>query len=523
MAKAYLVGGGIASLSAAVYLINDGKFNGKNITIFDTNKNMGGSLDSQNLSTSKGYVMRGVRMFEEETFTSAFDLMKQIPSLTMPGKNLREEFTAYNKKNTCYSKTRLFEKGQVIDLKPLRLKIKDRIALIILILRREKSLDNLKIEDYFTLSFFQSNFWYEFRTVFAFQPFHSLMEFRRYFIRFIQSFPKIDTLENVEIAPYNQYQFLVLPTVAWLKEQGVNFKTKTTVINFNFAKFKIKQKVNSIRYIKNGQIKEVKVQEVDFVFTTLGSLTANSSLGSMQEAPILNYEIKSPAWTLWENIAKNRPEFGKPSVFNSHIEQSKWTSFTLTLRDPLFFELMQKFVSKKPKPYDGFTLIKASWFVSITLSYNPYFVNQPKNVDLCWGFGLNSDKKGDFIKKKMSECTGEEILTELVYQLGFEKNLKAILKSAVCIPCSTPYVTSVFLPRAKGDRPATIPQGYSNLAFLGQYSEIPKDVVFTVEYSIRSAQIAVYKLLKINKKTTPIYNGFLNPLVLFKALLTFFR
>ena len=107
--KIYIVGGGIASLSAAVYLIIDGKVDGKNVKIFDASKKIGGSLDAQNLDSSEGYVMRGVRMFEEEAFACTFDLMSQIPSLDIPGKTLREEFLEFNKVNKSYSKSRLLK------------------------------------------------------------------------------------------------------------------------------------------------------------------------------------------------------------------------------------------------------------------------------------------------------------------------------------------------------------------------------------------------------------------------------
>ncbi len=521
--KAYLVGGGIASLSAAVYLINDGKFKGENITIFDELKRVGGSLYSQDLSSSDGYVMRGIRMFEEETFTCTFDLMSQIPSLSVPGKTIREEFLDFNKKNKSCSKSRLIKDGKAIDSKPLKLNIKDRFSLISLLLQKELSLENTKIEEYFTPSFFKSNFWYEFCTVFAFQPWHSLIEFRRYFGRFIQSFPTIDTLENIEIAPYNQYEFLVLPVVDWLKKQGVKFETNTKITNLGFKSRENKKAVSSIYYDKNGDQGEILVDKNDYVFVTLGSIVANSSLGSMTEVPILNRKNKSSAWTLWENISKDNPEFGKPSVFNSHIDKSKWTSFTITFRDPTFFNLIEKYIHKKVTTYGGLNLIDSNWFMSIVISYNPYFINQSKDITLCWGYGLFSDKKGNFIKKKMSECTGEEILTELIYHLGFEKDMEIILKNSVCIPSMTPYVMSVFLPRKIDDRPPVIPKNTSNLAFLGQYCEIPKDVVFTVEYSVRSAQIAVFSLLKLDEKASPIYNGTHNIKVLYNALKTIFR
>ena len=82
-----------------------------------------------------------------------------------------------------------------------------------------------------------------------------------------------------------------------------------------------------------------------------------------------------------------------------------------------------------------------------------------------------------------------------------------------------PFITSQFLPRSKGDRPQVIPEGSKNLAFVGQYCELPDDVVFTVEYSVRSAQTAVYSLLGLEKEPPPVYKGQYDPRVLLKAFM----
>ena len=520
----YLVGGGIASLSSAVYLIQDGGIKGKNINIFEESKRIGGSLDAQNLTSLKGYNMRGIRMFDEKTFTCTFDLMSRIPSLLVPHKTLRETFIDYNKENKTYSKSRLIKDKKPIDSKPLRLSLKDRFNLIRLLFYRETHLENREIKSFFSPSFFKSNFWFEFCTVFAFQSWSSLIEFRRYFIRFIHDFPYLDTLENLEIAPYNQYESMVLPIVDWLKKQGVNFIINTKVTNLDFETNQNKKRVKSIHYQEDGVLNSITLNENDYAFVTLGSIVANSSLGSMTEVPPRNYENKSGAWTLWENISKNNPEFGNPDVFNSHLDKSKWTSFTITFQDPTFFKLIEeKFIDKEVNAYGGINLIDSNWLMSIVLSYNPYFINQPDHIKLSWGYGLFPDKKGNFINKKMIDCNGEEILTELIYHLGFEKDLDKIIKSSVCIPCLTPYVTSQFLPRAIKDRPLVIPKNSTNLAFLGQYCEIPEDVVFTVEYSVRSAQIAVYSILGLNKKVSPIYDGIRHLGVIYNALKTIIR
>ena len=80
-----------------------------------------------------------------------------------------------------------------------------------------------------------------------------------------------------------------------------------------------------------------------------------------------------------------------------------------------------------------------------------------------------------------------------------------------------PFITSQFLRREKGDRPDVVPEGWYNLGFVGQFVELPDDVVFTVEYSIRSAQAAVSRLLGLKTEPPPVYKGQIMPGVLFKA------
>ena len=59
------------------------------------------------------------------------------------------------------------------------------------------------------------------------------------------------------------------------------------------------------------------------------------------------------------------------------------------------------------------------------------------------------------------------------------------------------------------DRPLVIPENAVNFAFLGQFVELLEDdVVFTVEYSVRCAMIAIYQLLGVEREIPEIYNGF---------------
>ena len=145
------------------------------------------------------------------------------------------------------------------------------------------------------------------------------------------------------------------------------------------------------------------------------------------------------------------------------------------------------------------------------------FIHQPTDVSVLWGYGLAVDRPGTFVRKPMTSCSGREIMTELLGHLHIQAEAAAILDACVCIPCMMPYITSQFLPRQPGDRPQVIPAGWGNLAFIGQFCELPDDVVFTVEYSVRSAQVAAYALLGVKKTPPPVYQGKLDPRVLFHA------
>ena len=80
-----------------------------------------------------------------------------------------------------------------------------------------------------------------------------------------------------------------------------------------------------------------------------------------------------------------------------------------------------------------------------------------------------------------------------------------------------------FQPRAMKDRPEVVPDGSTNFAMVGQFVEIPEDMVFTEEYSVRAARIAVYTLLDVDKKICPVTPYKKDPIILAKALRTAYR
>jgi oleate hydratase len=512
--KVYLVGGGIASLAAAVFMIRDGDVLGHNITILEELDKIGGSLDGSG-SPQDGYVLRGGRMLESK-YLCTYELFSSIPTLGGSG-TVTEEIFAWNETMKTSSKSRLVRDGHRQTAPEFGLSEKHILTIERLAIEPEALLGRASIADQFDAAFFETNFWFMWCTTFAFQPWHSAVEFERYLVRFAHMVSDFNRLQGIMRTVYNQYDSMVLPLRKWLDERGVVFVLNTRVTDLGFGDSG--KSVTRIDHERDGKIGKIAIGEGDYVLVTLGSMTEASSLGGMDSASALNGKTDGGAWTLWEKIAAGRPEFGRPSVFADHIDQSKWVSFTTTLRDPTFLHLVRDFTGNVPGEGGLITFVNSGWLASIVIPHQPHFIGQPDDIAVFWGYGLSIDKPGDFVKKPMAACTGREIMTEVLGHLRFEAEASRILETSTCIPCMMPFITSQFLAREIGDRPQVIPKGSTNLAFMGQFCELPEDVVFTVEYSIRSAQVATYALLGLSRKPPAVYHGKFHPRVLYKAFM----
>jgi oleate hydratase len=499
--KAYFIGGGVGSLAGAAFLVRDGAVAGGNITIYEGLPLLGGSLDGAQLPDGS-YSLRGGRMLTTDHYECTWDLLSSIPSLEHPGQTVRDDTVAFNLQNKAHSKARLVDRNRFkVDVSTMGFTMHDRMELIRLTEASEEKLGKSRITDWLSPPFFQTNFWYMWQTTFAFQPWHSAVELKRYLHRFMNEFPRIETLAGVKRTVYNQYDAIVLPLTSWLEKQGVQFVKNTRVIDMEIAEESGKLFVKRLVVDQNAKSAAVSLDDDDLVFFQNGSMTDASSFGSMTSPPKHLTKVDSQGWALWEKIAKNRPEFGNPNAFNSSIPESYWLSFTVTCRDQTFFDQMEAFSGNAAGTGGLVTFKDSNWLMSIVLYHQPHFIGQPKDVQVFWGYALHPDRVGDFVAKPMSECGGAEILQELCGHLNFDRTA---FEKATCIPCRMPYITSMFMPRSKSDRPLPVPDNSKNLAFVSQFVEIPDDVVFTVEYSVRAAQMAVYKLLKIERPIPPI-------------------
>ena len=512
--KVHLVGGGIASLAAAVFLIRDGDVLGQNITIMEGLGKLGGSLDGVG-PPRNGYVVRGGRMLESK-YLCTYDLFSTIPTLD-GSKTVTQEILAWNETLPTSSKSRLFRGGHRVDAPEFGLGEGHILALERLAIEPEALLGNTRITDQFDPSFFATDFWFMWCTTFAFQPWHSGVEFKRYLLRFAHMVPGFNKLEGIMRTVYNQYDSMVRPLEKWLAERGVRFELNTRVTDLGLREDAGAKRVMSILYESGDLPGTIELGLHDYVVVTLGSMTEGSSLGSPDSPAMLKGKADAGAWKLWERIASGRPEFGHPSTFDDHIDESKWVSFTTTQRDPTFFEIVRDITGNVAGEGGLITFLDSSWLMSIVLPHQPHFIGQPENVNVFWGDGLSVDKPGDFVKKPLSACTGNEIMFELLGHFRIEAEAARILETSVCVPCMMPFITSEFLRRKQGDRPQVVPEGWTNLGFVGQFCELPDDVVFTVEYSVRSAQTAVYSLLGLKREPPAVYKGQYDPRVLYRA------
>ncbi len=508
---AYLVGSGLASLSAAVFLIRDGQMKGDKIRIFEELPLPGGSLDGIH-QPDRGFIIRGGREMENH-FECLWDLFRSVPSLEVKDASVLDEFYWLNKEDPNYSHMRAtMNRGKSAQTDgKFTLSEKASEEIVKLFMTSEEELNDKRISDVFSKEFFDSNFWLYWRTMFAFEEWHSAMEMRRYIARFIHHIGGLPDLSALKFTKYNQYESLVMPLVKFLEGEGVHFMYDTQVRNIVMEKQDGKKIARRIIYIQDGKEKEINLTENDLVFVTNGSITESSTYGDQHHKAELN-PSSGGSWSLWKNMAVQDDSFGKPVKFCGNIEESCFISATATTLDMKVPAYIEKICGRDPFAgkvvTGGIVSVKdSSWLMSWTLNRQPHFKKQPEGQLVVWIYGLFSDKPGDYVKKPMKDCSGVEIAEEWLFHMGVpEHEIHDLAMNSVnTIPCLMPYVMSYFMPRSLGDRPLVVPKGSVNLAFIGNFAETERDTVFTTEYSVRTAMEAVYTLLNIDRGVPEVF------------------
>ncbi len=514
--RAYIVGSGIAGLSAAFFLIRDGHMPPGNITILEAQAIEGGALDGAG-NAEDGYIVRGGREMEL-TYQNFWDVFSEIPALELPEPfTVLDEYRIVNDADKNWSKARLLEKqGRIKDFSTMGLSQLQQAELVKLLLARKEDLDDITVEEWFSEGFLNSNFYMFWRTMFAFQNWHSVLEMKLYAHRFLHLMDGLNDLSALVFPKYNQYDSFVRPLMAWLKDQGVKVQYDTTVSDLELDVSDGTQTATAILCRTAGAKNSIKIGARDMVFITTGSMVADTAYGDGDTVPELTVNKQGStagsSWRLWENLARKSAVFGRPEKFNGKVAKSTWESATLTCKaSPLLEKIRELSVND---PFSGktvtggiITFTDSSWLMSFTVNRQPHFPDQPDDVVVVWVYALLMDKPGDYIKKPMPECTGKEILTEMCFHLGLIDQVEEVLGATKVRTALMPYITAQFMPRASGDRPRVVPEGTTNIACLGQFVETHNDVVFTLESSVRTARIGAYSLLGVKKQVPDIYPG----------------
>ena len=513
--SAYIVGSGLAALTAACYLVRDGQMKGEHVHILEKEQIAGGACDGWKFE-NVGYVMRGGREMDNH-FEVMWDLFRSIPSIETEGVSVLDEYYWLNKADPNYSLCRAtVNRGEDAHTDG-KFDISDKGAMEImkLFFTANEDLQNKRITDVFDDEVLNSNFWLYWRTMFAFENWHSALEMKLYIQRFIHHIGGLPDFKALRFTKYNQYESMILPMVKYLESFGVQFHFGVKVVNVEFDCNEKRKQATRIDVIRDGINESIDLTENDLVFITNGGCVENSSIGSQNTPAPYNYEIKpGGGWDMWRKIAAQDPAFGHPDKFCSDPEQTNWMSATVTTLDQRIIPYIKNICKRDPfsgKVVTGgiVTAKDSSWLLSWTINRQPQFRSQPKDQCLVWVYALFSDKDGDYVKKPMRDCTGKEICMEWLYHIGVPENeIEELAEhSANTVPCMMPYITAFFMPREYGDRPAVVPEGAVNFAFLGQFAETKRDTIFTTEYSMRTGMEAVYTLLDIDRGVPEVWGS----------------
>ena len=513
--SAYLIGSGLAALSAACFLVRDGQMKGEHVHILEKDPIPGGACDGYKYQDI-GYVMRGGREMDNH-FECMWDLFRSIPSIEDENHTVLDEYYWLNKDDPNYSLCRAtVNRGQDAHTDgKFGLSDKGAMEILQLFMTPDEKLYDKKITDFFDDEVLNTNFWMYWRTMFAFENWHSALEMKRYLQRYIHHIGGLPDFTALRFTRYNQYESMILPMVKYLESFGVQFHYNTKVVNVAFDCAGGKKQATRIDILRDGQEDCIDLTENDLVFITNGGCVENSTIGSQNTAAPYLPEIKEGGgWDLWRKIAAQDPSFGHPDKFCYDPELSNWMSATITTLDQKIVPYIKKICKRDPfsgKVVTGgiVTVKDSSWLLSWTLNRQQQFRDQPKDQLCVWVYGLFSDKPGDFVKKPMRECTGKEICMEWLYHIGVPADQieELAANSANTVPCMMPYIDAFFMPRAAGDRPDVVPEGAVNFAFLGQFAETERDTIFTTEYSIRTGMEAVYTLLNVDRGVPEVWGS----------------
>ena len=518
--SAYIIGTGLAGLTAAFYLVRDGQMPGNHIHLLEKLELAGGSCDGYK-DVHKGFYMRGGREMDNH-FEIMWDVFRDVPSIETPNVSVLDEYYWLNKHDPNYSLCRAtVNKGEDAHTDKLFKLDKDSaMALSQLFITPEANLEDKKISDVLPESFWETNFWLYWQTMFAFQKWSSALEMKRYLCRYVHHIDGLPDFSALRFTKYNQYESMILPLIEYLKKHDVDVQFGMDVKNVVIEDVDGKKTAKELIYVKDNKEQSIPLTTDDLVFITNGCCTDTSCYGDQTHAPDLSHIVngQGESWDLWKNIAKQakHDEYGHPDVFCSDTEATNWMSATVETSNEDIIQHIINICKRDPRAgkvtTGGIVTVKDSvdnWFLSWTINRQPQFKSQNKDTILVWLYALHTNTEGNYIKKAMRDCTGKEICQEWLYHIGMDESKIKDYSENTCntTTCFMPYINAFFQPRKNVDRPKVVPEGAVNFAFIGQFAETPRDTIFTTEYSMRTGMESVYTLLNVDRGVPEVWGS----------------
>ena len=526
--SAYIIGTGLAGLSAAFYLVRDGQMKGEHIHLLEKLDLAGGSCDGRK-DITKGFFMRGGREMDNH-FECMWDMYRDVPSIETPNISVLDEYYWLNKKDPNYSLCRAtVNRGEDAHTdNKFNLDKESAKDLMTLYMTPEKDLEDKKISEIFHDSFWQTNFWLYWQTMFAFQRWSSALEMKRYIQRYVHHIDGLPDFSALRFTKYNQFESMILPLVKYLESHGVKIEYGIDVKNVIIDEENGKKIAKQIIYLQNGEEHSIDLVADDLVFITNGCCTDTSCYGDQTHKPDLSNIVNGcgESWDLWKNIAAQGNEYGNPLKFCGDVNATNWMSATIATSNDEIIDHIKNICKRDPRSgkvtTGGIVTVKDSvnnWYLSWTINRQPQFKAQDKDMILVWVYSLNTNIEGNYVKKAMKECTGEEVCKEWLYHIGIDEDKIDELAKNACntTTCYMPYINAFFQPRKNEDRPLVVPHNAVNFAFIGQFAETPRDTIFTTEYSIRTGMEAVYTLLNVDRGVPEVWGSTYDVRELLKA------
>lgn len=296
---------------------------GENITILESRPVFGGDLDGADF-TGKGWVITGGREMDDH-FECMWDLFKDIPSHDDPNVSILDAYKRLNEEDSNYFLCRVIHNcGQDAGF-DITFKVSNRGQREIskLMFTKNEDLYSRSIDEFFDDEVFSFNFWYYFKTMFAFKNEHSALEVKLYMQRFIHHLEGFSDLSALRFCKYNNYDSIAVPMVNYLKKAGVKSLLETAAENVVFDIRSGEKTAARVDYTQEGELKSQKIDRNTLAFFTAGSNTDGTTIGDHHTAPEFNTGITS-LWPVWQKIAAQDPSFGRPDELLSDPELTQW-------------------------------------------------------------------------------------------------------------------------------------------------------------------------------------------------------